>query len=303
MRLTTVPLILFALLLTALQAQAADPVRVSGTPDGPPICWEKSKKLTGAAPALAAQILTELKVPFTIEPVGSWQQVQDKAKSGDIDLIVSAYKNSERAVTMDFSIPYMVSPVVIVVKKGDKFPLSSWNNLKGKKGVANTGESFGEEFDAFIKKELDFTYTPYERAFRLLSEDLADYLIIDLYPAVIYAKLLHAEGKIEILDTPVTRQHFHFAISKKSPLVQHLPAINKKIAELQKQGVIKKMIMDQYKTWTETFNERQRFYARQNTNAAQQQATYDAGARDRGLENLARFAEDNIHYLDGHGIY
>ena len=125
-----------------------------------------------------------MKVPFSITVEGTWQQVQDKAKSGAVDMIVSAYDNNERRAYMDYSVPYLESPVVIVVKKGTKFVLSSWKVLINKKGVANTGESFGEEFDAFIKSDLNVTYVPYERAFQMLAQDTADYLIIDLYPAI-----------------------------------------------------------------------------------------------------------------------
>lgn len=290
---------LAAMLFTAFQAQAASPMIISGNPDGPPVSWDKRDKLLGVGPEVAAKIMSELKVPFTITVESSWQQVQDKARSGAVDMIVSAYDNKERRAYMDYSIPYLDSPVVIVVKKGEQFPFSSWQSLIGKKGVAHTGESFGEEFDAFIKSKLDVSFLPYERAFQMLAEDTADYLIIDLYPAIIYSKLLNAENKVDFMDKPVSIQHFHITISKKSPYINLLPEINTKITELKKQKYIKKLAVEQYKHWNKTFEERRRFYAKQNARAGKAQTDYNAGARDRGLENLGRFIERDMPYMDG----
>jgi polar amino acid transport system substrate-binding protein len=300
---------LYAIFLSALtlllitSPSMAAPMLVTGSPEGPPISWKKHDALAGVGPTLATKILTELNVEFTISPQGSWQEVQDKAKEGTVDMLVSAYENNERRTYMDYSVPYLKSPVVIVVKKGDKFPLSSWKSLAGKKGVANTGESFGEKLDAFIKSDLQVSYVPYQRAFKMLAEDVADYLIIDLYPALVYSKLLQAEDKIEFLDKPVTIQYFHMTISKKSPYLKLLPEINKILTKLKEDKYIKRLAIEQYKSWHKTFQERQRFYARQNATAAQEQSSYDASARDRGLEHLGRFIERDMPYMDGSNFH
>ncbi len=57
---------LAAMLFTAFQAQAASPMIISGNPDGPPVSWDKRDKLLGVGPEVAAKIMSELKVPFTI---------------------------------------------------------------------------------------------------------------------------------------------------------------------------------------------------------------------------------------------
>ncbi len=298
---------LFFVLLTAVTltvtSSLAAPMVITGNPDGPPISWDKTDKLIGVGSELATKILTEMKVPFTISVEGTWKQVQDKAKAGSVDMIVSAYDNNERRAYMDYSVPYLDSPVVIVVKKGGKFVLSSWKVLINKKGVANTGESFGEKFDAFIKSDLKVTYVPYERAFQMLAQDTADYLIIDLYPAIVYSKLLNAEAKVEFIDKPVTVQHFHMTISRKSPYLKLLPEINKKISQLKEQGFIKKLAVAQYQQWHETFKERKRFFAGQQVRTDQQQQEYSAGARDRGLENLGRFIDRERPYMDGSNFH
>lgn len=200
---------------------------------------------------------------------------------------------------MDYSDPYLKSPVVIVVRKGNKFPFTSWDALIGKKGVANTGESFGQKFDAFIQKKLDVSYMPYERAFEMMKLGTADYLIIDLYPAIIYSKLLNVEDKIEFLDNPATVQQFYMTVPKKSPARQLLPEINSRINALKKKGYFVALVKKQYDSWNKTFQRRLRFYARTQQKNNEEQRNYAAGAQDRGLENLARFIERDRYFMNG----
>ena len=291
--------ILLALLVTATMSQADGPLIISGNSNLPPVSWKKGTDLVGAGPELVTKILTELNIPYSMKLEENWQQVQDMTRTGEVDMIVAAYDNNTRRAYMDYTTPYIESPVVIVVKKGDMFPFSSWNSLVGKKGVAHSGESFGEKFDAFIKSDLNVSYLPYERAFQMLNDDTADYLIIDLYPAIIYSKLLKAEDKIEFLDKPATIQHFHITISKKSPYNKLLPEIDKKLSQLKEQGYIKRLVVEQYKYWNKNFEERQRFFAKQQAMADQETTDFNAGARDRGLENLSRFVEREGEYMDG----
>ncbi|HHB75279.1 MAG TPA: transporter substrate-binding domain-containing protein [Desulfobulbus sp.] len=294
-----VPFVCILMILTSHASRAAEPLLVTGNPEAPPIVWQKSGKLVGVGPEAVSRILENLHVPFTIKNTGSWKQVQEKAKNGTVDLIVSAYKNKERQQYMAFSDPYLKSPVVIVVKKGNKFPFTFWDALIGKKGVANTGESFGEKFDAFIQNKLDVSYMPYERAFEMMKLGTADYMVIDLYPAIIYSKLLNVEDKVEFLDNPATVQQFHIAVSKKSPAVDLLPKINAQISTLKKKGYFTALVKEQYDRWNETFQRRLRFYARTQQRNNEEQRNYTAGAHDRGLDNLARFIERDRYFMNG----
>jgi polar amino acid transport system substrate-binding protein len=292
---------LFALLIifSSSLAAAERQLIATGNPEAPPIVWEKSGKLIGIGPQLAANILGELGTAYTIQVAGTWEEVQNKAREGSIDLIVSAYDNSKRRQYMDFSAPYLESPVVIVVKRGDVFPFTSWKDLTGKKGVANTGESFGEKFDTYIQTKLTVNYVPYKRAFEMLAEDTADYLIMDLYPAIIYSKLLLVENDVEFLKRPATIQYFHMAMSKKSPFIHLLPEISKRLQILQEEGTTKKMAVTQYKQWNAAFIERKRFFAQSQAKAQQEQVDYDARKGDMGMDNLIRFIERDAPYLDG----
>ncbi|WP_028582955.1 substrate-binding periplasmic protein [Desulfogranum mediterraneum] len=302
MRYSTLLPALFSCLLAALPAaQARSTLVVSGNPEAPPISWNRQGTLSGIGPTLAAAILNELKIDYTLQSREEWAGVLEELTAGKLDMVVSAYKNKQRLQELDFSEPFLKSPVVMVVKKGDSFRCNCWDDMRGKKGVAAKGESFGDRLDRFIADQLDLTFTSYQRAFEMLAEDTADYLLIDLYPAIIYAKLLMVEDKIEFLEKPVTVQPLHMAFSKKSVHRELLPLINRQLQRLKEAGAIEKLAMEQYKAWNKNFQQRQDFYARSHQEARQAQEHFNAGARDRGLENLARFYEREVVYMDGSG--
>ena len=259
----TFPLFVISLVIFSFSASnsfASGTFVVSGNPKAPPVVWEQYDKLIGVGPDIAKDILTELKLDFDIKVSGDWQQVQEKCKTGEIDMIVSAYKNDDRARYMDFSLPYLPQPTVIVVAKGKEFLFGRWESLIGKKGASNIGESYGQEFDAFIKDKLDVKFVAFERAVGLLTSGEADYLVVDLYTALIYARLLRGEDSITILDPPVTTQNFHLTIGKNSPMAVQMPAINKKLSRLIKDGTVEKLFYKHFEAWKKLISKRSSYF-------------------------------------------
>ena len=253
---------------------AADTFIVSGNPKAPPIVWEEYNKLIGVGPDLAKSILTELNLDYDIQVKGDWQQVQDKCKSGEIDMIVSAYENDERAEYMEYSLPYLPQPTVIIVPKGKEFPFGRWESLIGKRGVTNIGESYGQQFDTFIKDKLSVQFIAFERAIELLSRGEADYLIVDLYTALIYSRLLQGENAITILDPPITTQNFHMTIGKNSPMAVQMPAINKKLYRLIKDGTVEKLFYEHFESWKKLIAKRSRYFNRDSGIRSEEQEAY-----------------------------
>ncbi len=261
---------------------------VSGNPKAPPVMWEQYNKLTGVGPDIASSILNDLNLDFDTQVVGNWQQVQDKCKNGTVDMIVAAYKNDERAEYMDYSIPYLPQPTVVVVKKGLEFPFGRWESLIGKRGVSNIGESYGQEFDTFLKKNLDVKFVVFERALELLRFGKADYLIVDLYTALIYARLLHGEDAITIMEPPITTQTFHLTVGKNSPLASHLPAIDKKLEILIKGGTVEKLFYKHFEDWKQLIAKRSKYFKRDTTIRSREQQDYFKAQDEYEKEKLGR---------------
>ena len=76
-------------------------------------------------------------------------------------MIFGIYYNDERATYLDYIQPaFTFDDVAVFVVKGKEFPFTDKNDLIGKKGVTNQGESYGTDFDAFMKDKLDVARAP-----------------------------------------------------------------------------------------------------------------------------------------------
>jgi len=215
----------------------------SGHPAWQPIMYQEGEQIVGAGPELVAKVFADLGVTVASKYEGAWDVVQEKAKSGAIDVLVAAYKTAERETYMDYSIPYTVDPIVLVTKKGKNFKYSKWEDLIGKKGVVTVGDSYGQDFDKFIKEKLSPTQakTP-EEAFTLLEKGQADYFVYALYSAEGYIFKNKLADKVEIVPQFVSTENFYLTISKKSPFVSLMPQVNALLQKYKDDGTIDKMI-------------------------------------------------------------
>ena len=136
--------------------QACAKLVITGHPSYPPVAWAAQGVIVGAAPALVSGIAARLGVKDVVsKDFGSWEGAQDAARKGEADVIFGIYRNDARAKYLDFIEPaFMADPVAIVVRKGETLAFAEWGDLKGRKGVTNAGESYGDVFDGFMAKNL-----------------------------------------------------------------------------------------------------------------------------------------------------
>ena len=263
---------------------------ISGNPNSPPVSWEENGKILGFGPDLATSILTVLDIKAHIVPHGSWSDVQKATQAGDIDMLVSAYRNKERDSYLLFTEPYLSQPVVIIVKKGEEFQFTNWDTLIGKKGASNSGESYGDAFDNYLRQNLDVSFLPVERAIELLSRSEIDYLIADLYTALIYSRLLQGEKAITILEPAVTVQDFHFAVNRDSALASFIPKINQKIADKTKSGEIENLLLLNFGKWQKIIGRNSALIGAESIKLSREQQNYrenqDEMARQRVLKTM-----------------
>ncbi len=109
----------------------------------------------------------------------------------------------------------MTDPVAIVVRKGAGFAFAEWSDLKGRKGVTNAGESYGDKFDAFMGSDLTVARADgVDKAFAALLGGQADYLIIGLYPGRDEARRLGIVDKVAFLPKELLSSPMYVAFSK-----------------------------------------------------------------------------------------
>ena len=137
---------------SAFAAENCTKITATGHPAYPVISFKDGDNIAGAAPELVANIAKTLEVPLESKYMGTWEEAQAATRDGKADLIFGIYYNDARAEYLDYVQPaFMYDDVAIFVVKGKEFSFKGKDDLIGKKGVTNKGESYGNEFDAFLK--------------------------------------------------------------------------------------------------------------------------------------------------------
>ncbi len=208
--------------VTQAQAQS-DPtcaaLVITGHPSYQPVAWAVQGKIVGAAPNLVSAIAANLGVKDVVsKDLGSWEGAQAAVRDGQADVIFGIYKNDARAAYLDYvEPPFMMDPASIVVRKGGGFAFAKWADLKGRTGVTNAGESYGDAFDAFMANELTVARAAgVDKTFAALMARQADYMIIGLFPGRDEVRKLGLSDKVEFLPMEVVSAAMYVAFSKRS---------------------------------------------------------------------------------------
>ncbi len=250
--------VLAALILASGSAFAAPAacgnLTITGHPEYPPVGYRDGERIVGAGAALVERIADELKIPVQSNYTGSWAEAQAAARDGKVDIIFGIYFNEERAAYLDYVRPaFMIDPVVVMVPKGKAFPFRGRQDLVGKRGVTNAGESYGSEFDGFMARKLTVARSAgTDQAFKDLLAGKADYMIVGLYPGLAVAAQIGVTDQIEPLKARLLKADMFIAFSKKSPCLGEIKAFGRKVSALRKNGGIDKMIQDAIKAWHAT---------------------------------------------------
>ncbi len=241
-------MLLVSLLLSPVfvYADSCQSLVITGHPTYSPIAWAVKGKIVGAAPEMVADIAKDMGVKKVISKnFGTWAKAQKAAKVGEADIIFGIYKNDERIGYLNYvEPPFMRDPVVVAVRKGDAFPFEKWDDLKGKKGITNEGESYGNEFDAFMNKNLNVARSKgIDKAIQALLNKKVDYVIIAMYPGRNEIRKLKLTSKVEFLQKEISSFDMYIAFSKQSKCYDALKdGFAAKVKEYTEQGKVKQLL-------------------------------------------------------------
>jgi polar amino acid transport system substrate-binding protein len=242
-----------ALTNAAFAADDCAKIIATGHPQYPVIAFQQGDNLVGAAPSLVEAIAKKLNIPLESKFMGNWADAQAAARDGKADMIYGIYYNDERAKYLDYVQPaFMFDDVAIFVPKGKAFPFTGKEDLIGKKGVTNQGESYGTEFDAFMKEKLDVARANgIDAAFKDLLDGKADYLIAGYYPGLAEAAKDGVKDQVEVLDQALLSAEMFVAFSKKSPCAALAGQFGQAITEMTTDDSFDKMLTDATEAWDE----------------------------------------------------
>jgi len=106
-------------------------ITIAGPRSFPPFHYYEEGKLKGISSDYTTQIAAKLGLKLRILTDLPWPQVLESVQQGEIDLITCIAKTAERETYLDFSVPYLTFPLVIITR--DNSPLMSGiEDLQGK---------------------------------------------------------------------------------------------------------------------------------------------------------------------------
>jgi len=239
--LLTVSFILFA---PPLIAKSLKQVTLCGHPTYPPISWLEADQIKGVAPYSVEKIFTHLGYDVVRYQTFNWKRCLHEAKEGHVDIVVSAFRIKAREDYLAFSRePIIEEPIVPFYNP--KFPIEfeSWHQLKGKRIGMLLGDTFGAEADQKIEKYMQIErVSSGKQNFGKLATGRIEVLPLGLYGGSLQALKLGYYNQINYLDRPLVIDSWYVAISKKSPLVKHMPELNQALKKMKDSGEIETLM-------------------------------------------------------------
>jgi len=220
-------------------AQVCEKLVITGPPAGPPSSWLDNGKLVGASVDFVREVAIAAGVK-TVETKAydSWAKALDATQRGEVDLIFSAAWSPERARFLNFVQPgYAGQYLYVIVRKGERFPLRKYADLKVRKGVAGRGEAFGNsKFGEYVENELNLERSPtISHSFELLLNGKVDYILAYENAANSEIFINNLGDKVDVVSTYPFYAETYIAISKRSKCAGTLgPRLTKEI-EVAKQ--------------------------------------------------------------------
>lgn len=161
-------------------------IRIAPDPSFPPIEWfDEENNYKGIAADFMEIIADSLGIKFDVVHCNSWDEVLDKAKSREVDMLPAAAQTPEREEYMNFSNPHLIFPGVIITTQKN-------HNLKSTKElhVKKAGIVKGYVWYEFLTKDHPDIYIVgvenIIEGLRKVSTDEIDALIATLPIALYY---------------------------------------------------------------------------------------------------------------------
>ncbi|MES2071096.1 MAG: transporter substrate-binding domain-containing protein [Pseudomonadota bacterium] len=224
---------------------------LSADPAYPPLHWYDGKTLQGASIEVATRILAELGIPYEVRYVGPWSRVLRSAELGEIDMITTLKTTPERRNYLEFtSNPAFANPVAVFVPRNSNFHYSRWDDLIGMRGGITRGNKFGNGFDEFLETYLsiDGANLP-ESSFKKMAIGRIDYFVTGLYTGLAYIAEHGLEAEFIALQPYVVETQNLVGFVKTSPCIKYLPAFDKRLGEMQRQGAIQVILDRNLERW------------------------------------------------------
>jgi polar amino acid transport system substrate-binding protein len=245
-------LTLLAGTLTSLAAQAeCERMVVTADPGYPPMHWYDGSQFHGASIAIAKRVLEDLKIPYEVRYLGPFPRVVNAAEQGDVDMVTSLKKTPEREQFLLYPrTTALANPVAVFTSKERPFTYRNRSDLVGRKGGITRGNVFGDDFDDYLRHNLTIEEADSpENNFSKLGAARIDYFITGYYAGMAYLLKRGDELRFTALTPFVVDTPNYITLTRKGHCADKLEAIDAKLAQLKKAGVIEELIRQAFAQW------------------------------------------------------
>lgn len=220
-------------------------VRVGVDPDWPPFTVTREGMVRGVDPDLLMRTGRRIGVRFEIVTRGTWEEVYEAAKRGEMDMLAGTAQTAERAKDFVFTEAYFSFPVVIVMRNDEPL-LWSMLDLRGKRVVGVRGYAPTSEMQR-MDPSLEFTLVDTtDEALRVVARREADAFVSNL-PNVSFVAKTHGLTNLKIAGVIPVTFDLRYAVRPDWPELAGL--LNRAIAattEAERQEVVHPWIRVDY---------------------------------------------------------
>jgi polar amino acid transport system substrate-binding protein len=234
---------------------ACNEITFSAHPNYPPFHWYDGKKMKGASIESFKEIFKGTNIKVKPKHLGPWNRVLSKAEKGSVDVVVSLKNSSKRTRYLQFTNESFYSnPFSVFKLKSSNWKYKKWSDLKKKDGLFNAGDSFGNSFDQFLKKNLSETRTrDISQAFNLLIRKRYQYYVTGYHTGISHINSNKEYEDIEPILPFIEDDYIYHGFSLKSKCLMHLSLVNKRLKEMRETGRTKELIEKYQLIWKNDF--------------------------------------------------
>ena len=223
---------LMLLLLAGCDRTERPTLRMGTEATFPPYEYFSGPDIVGIDVDVVRKIADRLGYDLTVSHM-NFDSVITAVQSGKADIAASGITVTEdRKKSADFTLPYVESSQLIIVKDGS--PVKEPGPLKGKR----VGVQHGTTADLYMVKNFQEPqrYDNGALAIAALLVDKLDAVVLDQDPARVHVS---RQPGIRLLDQPLTSEVYAFAFRKGSPLVA---SFNPILKEMKANGELAKIV-------------------------------------------------------------
>lgn len=211
--------------VTNIRKLSCSRMRVASMVGNAPFGWverdaqsKQNMQSFGLGRVVFDKIAKELGVPYTTTGYVTQEEAVQALAHGEIDLLLGVYYRSYGAQIEIINPAYFTNVFTVYFKKGKEFPVESYNDLVGLKGVVRKEEMIYPMIKQKLPEDMELTeIVSASKAFTMLMNDEVDYILASPYGLEGELRRYKMQDDIVTTGDVLGAGTLFFAISKNSP--------------------------------------------------------------------------------------